>query len=311
MQQLGRSFDILFDQLGYLYSNNPFLADYFSFLEMAPTSVASALTRPAACAAVSTVPTPVGHGLRFEHVTFTYPESDKRVLDDVSFELRAGESVAIVGENGAGNGTLAKLIARLYDPSDGVVLLDGVDLRCYDKLDYYRHVSAVFQDYAHINLSAREAIGFGDVSRLSDDARILQAVDLGGARPVLDDLPHGLDTMLGKTIERGVELSGGQWQRLALARAFMRDAQVLILDEPSAVLDPLAERDIYQRFAQLTAGKTTVLISHRLASCKMAHRILVLEHGKIIEQGTHDALMAHGGRYADMFNAQVAQYARG
>jgi ATP-binding cassette subfamily B protein len=241
-------------------------------------------------------------------VTFKYPESEKLVLDDVSFELLPGESVAIVGENGAGKSTLAKLMARLYDPTFGVVQLAGTDLRCYDKHDYYCQVSAVFQDYPHINLSARENIGFGDVSRLADEARILRAAEMGEAKAVLDELPYGLDTMLGKTIERGVEISGGQWQRLALARAFMRDAQVLILDEPSAALDPLAERDIYQRFAQLAAGKMTVLISHRLASCRMADRILVLEGGRIIEEGSHDTLMAHGGRYAEMFTAQAEQY---
>lgn len=309
VQQLGQTFDTLFDQLGFLYSNNPYIAEFFAFLDMPPTSIPGALMTPPTCGDSARVPNSISKGLRFERVFFTYPESDKPILDGISFELRPSESIAIVGENGAGKSTLSKLIARLYDPTSGEVTLDEVDLRCYDKHDYYRHVSAVFQDYPRIHLSARDNIGFGDVVRLTDETRIAQAAEMGGASKMIADLPHGLDTMLGKTLERGVELSGGQWQRIALARAFMRDAQVLILDEPSAALDPLAERDIYQRFAQLAAGKMTVLISHRLASCKMADRILVLEGGKIIEEGSHDALMAKGGRYAEMFTAQAEQYA--
>ena len=308
VQQLGQTFDTVFDQLGYLYSNNPFLSDYFAFLDMPVDVVPGALRMGADCATMTPVPTPIRRGVSFEHVSFIYPESNRPVLDDVSFELGPGERLAIVGENGAGKSTLSKLIARLYDPTSGIVTLDGVDLRCYDKHAYYRQVSAVFQDYPQFHLSARENIGFGDVTRLADEVRIRHAAELGGATAVLERLPGGLDTMLGKTIARGVDLSGGEWQRLALARAFMREAQILIMDEPSAALDPLAERDIYRRFVHLSAGKMTVLISHRLASCKMADRILVLEHGKIIEEGSHEALMTKGGRYAAMYTAQAEQY---
>ena len=308
VQQLGQIFDQVFDQVGWLYSNNLYLNELIEFLDKPTTNVPGALHTPSTCATPKSAPRPIQHGITFQGVSFSYPESQKPVLHDVSFSFHAGETLAIVGENGAGKSTLIKLLARLYDPSVGRILLDGEDLRCIDKDDYYTQIGAVFQDYAEYHLSARENIGFGDLARLTNVSHILHAAELGGAKSVLDGLPNGLDTMLGKTTERGVELSGGQWQRLALARAFMRDSQILIMDEPSAALDPLAERDIYSRFAQLAAGKMTVLISHRLTSCKMADRILVLEHGKIIEEGSHDALMAQGGRYAEMFTAQAEQY---
>ncbi len=307
IQQAGNVFDGIFEQLGYLYSNAPFLDEIFAFLDTTPESIPSALAKPSGAQAHS-VPRPIRTGIVFDNVSFRYPESDQMILENVSFALRPGESLAVVGENGAGKSTVAKLLLRLYDPTSGSITLDGMALPEYDKHAYHAQVAAVFQDYMEFNLSARENIGFGNVDAMRDDTRIATAAAQAGAGELIAGLPEGLDSMLGKTIERGVDLSGGQWQRLALARAFMRDAQVLVMDEPSAALDPLAERDMYQRFAELTAGKVTVLISHRLASCKIASRIIVLEHGRIIEEGTHDALMAKNGRYAEMFNAQAEHY---
>lgn len=307
IQQAGNVFDGIFEQMGYLYSNAPFLDEIFAFLDTKPESIPSALAKPSGAQAHS-VPQPIRSGIVFDNVSFCYPETDKPVLENVSFALRPGESLALVGENGAGKSTVAKLLLRLYDPSSGSITLDGVALPEYDKQAYHAQVAAVFQDYMEFNLTARENVGFGQVDALCDDARISVAVAKAGAGELISGLPQGMDSMLGKTVERGVDLSGGQWQRLALARAFMRDAQVLVMDEPSAALDPLAERDMYQRFAELTAGKVTVLISHRLASCKIASRIIVLENGRIIEEGGHDALMAQNGRYAEMFNAQAEHY---
>jgi ATP-binding cassette, subfamily B, bacterial len=308
VQQLGNTFDRLFDELGFLFSNNPFLKDYFDFMDMPPENIEGGLPKPPSGVTPLTVPRPIARGLRFENVSFVYPESGKLVLDGVSFEIRPGESLAIVGENGAGKSTLSKLLAGLYSPTVGAITLDGQDMKHYDRADYFANVSAVFQDFPHIHFSARDNIAFGDITFFDDMQRIKKAANLGGATQMIEALPHGFDTLLGKSLERGVDLSGGQWQRIALARAFMRDAQILITDEPSAALDPIAERDLFQRFAELTKGKMSVLISHRLASCRMADRILVLEHGKIIEEGNHQALMKKKGRYHEMFEAQASSY---
>jgi ATP-binding cassette, subfamily B, bacterial len=308
VQQLGNTFDRLFDELGFLFSNNPFLKDYFDFMDMPPENIEGGLPKPPSGVNPLTVPRPIARGLRFENVSFVYPESDKLVLDGVSFEIGPGESLAIVGENGAGKSTLSKLLAGLYSPTAGAITLDGQDMKHYDRADYFANVSAVFQDFPHIHFSARDNIAFGDITFFDDMQRIKKAANLGGATQMIEALPHGFDTLLGKSLERGVDLSGGQWQRIALARAFMRDAQILITDEPSAALDPIAERDLFQRFAELTKGKMSVLISHRLASCRMADRILVLEHGKIIEEGNHQALMRKKGRYHEMFEAQASSY---
>jgi len=222
--------------------------------------------------------------------------------------LRPEETVAVVGENGAGKTTLVKLITRLYDPTEGVIFLDGRDLREYDLNDLRRQIGVIFQDFVRYDLSARENVGFGQVEFVDDLERVAHAAAQGGARPVIDRLPRGFDTVLGRTFDEGVDLSGGEWQKLALSRAFMREAQVLILDEPTAALDAFAEYEIYKRFADLTAGKMTIFISHRFSTVRVAQHILVLQGGRLIEEGIHDELMDLDGQYAKMFNTQAERY---
>jgi ATP-binding cassette subfamily B protein len=216
--------------------------------------------------------------------------------------------VALVGENGAGKTTLVKLLARLYDPTEGSILLDGTDLREYDLDDLRRHIGVVFQDFARFQLSVRENIGLGCVEAMGDTDRIQEAGRRSGAAGTIERLPQGYDSLLGKQFAGGVDLSGGEWQKIALARAFIRDAQILILDEPTAAIDPQAECALYQRFHELTRGRTTLLISHRFSTVRMADRILVLEQGRIVEEGDHASLVARGGRYAELYAMQADRY---
>jgi len=233
----------------------------------------------------------------------------KEVLKGVSFTIPAGQTVALVGANGAGKTTLVKLLSRLYDPTEGQVLLDGTDLREFDLDDLRRQIAVVFQDYARYQLPARDNIGFGQVDHLADLERIMAAAAQGGAEPVIERLPHGYDTTLGRMFSGGVDLSGGEWQKIALARGFMRAApQLLVLDEPTAALDAQAEYEIYERFRDLTQGKTTLLISHRFSTVKMADLIVVLEHGRVIEQGSHADLTVAGGTYARLYEMQAQRY---
>ena len=230
------------------------------------------------------------------------------MLDRISFRIDAGERIALVGENGAGKTTLVKLLARLYDPTGGSILLDGVDLRDYNVDDLRREVGVIFQDYMRYDMRVLENIGFGRIEALKDDDRVRQAASKAYADTVVNSLPSGYEQMLGRRFEGGVDLSGGQWQKIALARAYMRDAQVLILDEPTATLDARAEYEVFLRFAELTRGRMAVLISHRFSTVRMADRILVLEHGRILEQGSHEQLLALGGRYSELFELQAAGY---
>ncbi len=277
-----------------------FIKDLFDFFETNPTVLSPPNAIPA--------PRPIRDGFEFENVSFAYPGSEKWVLSNVSFRFYPEERIALVGENGAGKTTLVKLLARLYDPSAGRILLDGVDLREYD-LDELRHeIGVIFQDYMRYDMLASENIGVGRIEELRNELRMKTSAEKSLAAGVVSALPKQYQQMLGRRFEGGVDLSTGQWQKMALARAYMRDAQILILDEPTASLDARAEFEVYQRFVDLTAGKMAVLISHRFSTVRMADRILVLEAGRIAEQGSHRQLVALGGKYAELFELQAAGY---
>jgi ATP-binding cassette, subfamily B, bacterial len=251
---------------------------------------------------------PIQQGIEFRDVTYTYEGKDEPALDHVNFKIDKGETVAIVGHNGAGKTTLVKLLARLYDPQEGQVLIDGRDVREYDPDELRNEFGVLFQDYVSYQFSARENIGIGRLERLDDAPAIAQAAIKSGASSVIEGLPQGYDTVLGKWFDGGVNLSGGEWQKVALGRAFMREAQILILDEPSAALDAKAEYELFSRLQELAHGRTAIFISHRFSTVRRADRILVFEHGKLIESGTHEELLALGGRYAELFNLQAASY---
>ncbi|MGI8916593.1 MAG: ABC transporter ATP-binding protein, partial [Chloroflexota bacterium] len=247
-------------------------------------------------------------GLELREVSFTYPGQTEPVLRSVNCTLRAGETVAVVGENGAGKSTLVKLLTRLYDPTSGEILLDGQPIAAYDLAGLRRSCTVLFQDFAQFSLSAQHNIGVGDVHQVDDRERVLAAARWAGADAVLAKLPKGLDTPLTKAFEGGVDLSGGEWQKVATARAAMRDAALVILDEPTAALDAQAEYELFQRFRELAAGRSVLLISHRFSTVRMADRILVLDNGTIVEDGSHGELVALGGRYATLYEMQAGRY---
>lgn len=298
----------LFTSMGVFYEHSLFVGNLYDFLALQPDAVAGALAQPAPGHKAPAVAQPMQQGIEFRHVSFRYPGAERAVLQDVSFTIRPGTTVALVGENGAGKTTLIKLLTRFYDPTEGAILLDGRDLRDYDLTELRRTIGVIFQDFVRYHLTARENIGFGQLDYVEDAERVGRAADKGGAVPVIEKLPKSYETLLGRTFEESVDLSGGEWQKLALSRAFMREAQVLILDEPTAALDALAEYEIYKRFAELTADKTTIFISHRFSTVRMAQQILVLEHGQLIEEGTHTELMARDGQYTKMFTTQAERY---
>jgi ATP-binding cassette subfamily B protein len=253
-------------------------------------------------------PQPIREGFVFEDVGFIYPGAERWAVRQLSFTLRAGEVVALVGENGAGKTTLVKLLARLYDPDEGRILLDGHDLRKYS-LDALRgNMGVIFQDFVRYNLSAADNIAVGRIEARGDRARIERAAMRSQADDVIARLPAGYEQMIGKRFKNGVELSGGEWQKIAMARAYMREAQVLILDEPTAALDARSEFEVFQRFKELSKGKTAILISHRFSSVRMADRILVLANGGVEASGTHDELVSQPGRYSELFELQAAGY---
>jgi ATP-binding cassette subfamily B protein len=277
-----------------------FLTDLLAFLEMKPVIHSKANALPA--------PRPIRRGFEFRDVSFCYPGTTRRVLDRLNFCLSPGERVALIGENGEGKTTVVKLLTRLYDPTEGEILLDGIDLREYSLEDLYREIGVIFQDFMRYEMTARENIGMGRIEALGDTEAILLAARKSLAHEVIRDLPRGYEQMLGRRFHSGVDLSGGEWQKLALARAYLRDAQLLILDEPTAALDARSEFEVFQRFAELTNAKMALFISHRFSTVRMADRIVVLADGRVAEDGNHAQLLALGGRYAEMFELQAASY---
>jgi ATP-binding cassette subfamily B protein len=286
--------------LSQVFEQSLYLDDLFSFLAIEPR------IRPSAGARV--VPSPIRQGFTFEEVGFRYPGAEQWAVRGLNFTLAPGERLALVGENGAGKTTLVKLLARLYDPTEGRILLDGVDLREYDLFSLRRNVGVIFQDFVRYDFLLRENIAVGNIGRLEDAAVIESAASRSLADTVASRLAGGYDQMLGRRFEGGVDLSGGEWQKVALARAYMREAQLLILDEPTAALDARAEYEVFLRFSELTQGRMAVLISHRFSTVRMADRILVLRGGELVEQGTHEDLLALAGLYAELFQLQAAGY---
>ncbi|MGT2480093.1 ABC transporter ATP-binding protein [Methylobacterium oryzae CBMB20] len=277
-----------------------YLDDFFSFFAIRPQIRAPARPVP--------LPRPIREGLVFEDVGYRYPGTESWALRGLSFAVRAGETVALVGGNGAGKTTIVKLMTRLYDPQEGRVLLDGVPLPAYDLDDLRARIGAIFQDFVRFDLTAGENVAVGRIEAAADADRIAAAAARGLAAPVIERLPEGYAQPLGKRFAGGLDLSGGEWQKVALSRAYMREAEILILDEPTAALDARAEHDVFARFRELSAGRTAVLISHRFSTVRMADRILVLEGGRVLEQGSHAALMDRGGRYAELFTLQAEGY---
>jgi ATP-binding cassette, subfamily B, bacterial len=286
--------------LSQVYEQSLYLDDLFSFLELEP----GIRRNPEG----HKVPVPIRTGFVFENVGFRYPGSDRWAVRGLDFSLAPGERLALVGENGAGKTTLVKLLARLYDPTEGRILLDGIDLREYDVDSLRRNVGVIFQDFVRYDFILKENIAVGNIAAREDEGRIEMAAQRSLADTVAARLGGRYEQMLGRRFENGVDLSGGEWQKVALARAYMRDAQLLILDEPTAALDARAEYEVFLRFSELTAGRMAVLISHRFSTVRMADRILVLRNGELVEHGTHEALVAEGGLYAELFQLQAAGY---
>jgi len=248
----------------------------------------------------------------FDHVSFRYPGKDYNVINDFSVTIEPGETVVLVGLNGAGKTTLIKLLTRLYDPTEGRILLDGIDLREYDVEDLYSVFGIIFQDFGKYAFTVRENIAFGDVKREIDDDRVRASAAQGNASEYIDAMPLGYDTPLMRIFEpTGLELSGGQWQKLAIARAFYRDSDIMILDEPTASLDPMAEQEIFNQFDSLRKDKTTIFVSHRLSSAVIASKIIVMQNGRLIEEGNHRELMERRGEYYTLFSTQAKRYLEG
>jgi ATP-binding cassette, subfamily B, bacterial len=291
---------MVFTQFSHVSEQALYLTDLVALLDTKPKIRSSPMALPA--------PRRIEHGIEFRNVSFHYPGSNRLILNNLNLRIDPGEHVALVGENGEGKTTLVKLVARLYEPTSGAILLDGVDLRDYSLEDLRRQFAIVFQDFCRYDFPLRENIGVGKVDRLRSDEALWEAANRSGMNGFVSRLPNGMDQMLGRRFEGGVDLSGGQWQRVALARAYIGDAQLLILDEPTAALDAAAEAEVFQKFADLMQDKTSIIISHRFSTVRMADRILVLADGQVAEEGTHSGLTVAGGRYARLFELQAANY---
>jgi ATP-binding cassette, subfamily B, bacterial len=291
---------MIFSTFSSIADQSLFLTDLLEFFAVRP----SVYSKPNALK----TPQPIKQGIEFREVSFSYPGSDRPILRNLNLFLKPDERIALIGENGEGKTTIVKLLTRLYDPTAGQILLDGIDLREYDLDDYASNIAVIFQDFMRYDMTAWENIAVGQIGAREHLDKVELAAKKSLAEGVIKKLPNGYDQMLGRRFETGVDLSGGEWQKVALARAYLRDAQILVLDEPTAALDARSEHEVFERFAELTKGKMALLISHRFSTVKMADRIIVLEKGVIAEQGRHEQLMAHGGRYAEMFELQASSY---
>jgi len=313
LRQGQQSFQSVLSGIGNLYEHNLYMSNLFSYIELAEANeraqaeratTANALTAPQAAVAADSE-----RGLRFEDMGFRYPGKERWALRHIDLTIAPGDSIALVGENGAGKTTFVKLLAGLYQPTEGRIVLDGRDLSSWDPEQLRRRFGVLFQDFNKYQLKLRENVGLGSVTHLADQARIERAVERGGASELVQTLPGGLDAALGHWFEKGSELSGGQWQKVALARAFMREeADMLVLDEPTAALDAASEHAVFERFRELAKGRTTIVISHRFPTVRMAKNIIVLEHGEIVEHGSHEQLLEKDGKYARMFKLQAQGY---
>jgi ATP-binding cassette subfamily B protein len=277
-----------------------YLNDLFEFYQIEPQIISPAQPKP--------FPNPIKDGFSFENVGFKYPNSEKWANRNLNFDLKVGEKLALVGENGSGKTTLVKLLARLYDPDEGRILLDGVDLKEYNLVELREHIGVIFQDFQKFNFTAGDNIAVGDIASREELPELERAAYQSLADTVIEKLPLKYDQPLGRRFAKGIELSGGEWQKVALARAYLREADVLILDEPTAALDARAEYEVFRRFAELTKGKTAILISHRFSTVRMADRILVLDKGQMLEIGTHEELLEKNGRYSELFYLQAEGY---
>jgi ATP-binding cassette subfamily B protein len=285
--------------IGGMYEDNLYLSTLYEYLDTPVAAPSGEIARG---------PDPAD-GVRFEHVSFTYPGATEPAVSDVTFHLRLGQSLALVGENGSGKTTIIKLLTRLYVPGSGRILLEGRDLAEWDVSRLRQRIGVIFQDFARYQLKVGENVGVGDVTHFEDEQRWREAADLSTATPFVETLPEGFQTQLGKWFKDGRELSGGQWQKIALARAFMREgADILVLDEPTAAMDARAEAEVFDQFRELARSRMVILISHRFSTVRQADQILVIQEGRILERGSHDELMALNGHYASLFQLQARGY---